>query len=77
MKIKIFELTGDYIELIKLLKLMNLASSGAHAKMLVETGEVKLNGETELRKRAKLRKGDIVECMNLKIKIGSDSQANA
>ncbi len=69
MESKTFELSGDFIELIKLLKFMQLASSGAHAKMMVETGKVRLNGKTELRKRAKLREGDVVECMNLKITI--------
>jgi ribosome-associated protein len=69
METKTYELTNDYIELIKLLKLMNIASSGAHAKLLVEKGEVKLNGITEARKRAKIRSGDIVETVCLRIKI--------
>jgi ribosome-associated protein len=70
METKIFKLTNDYIELIKLLKLMNIASSWAHAKLLVESGEVKLNGITEARKRAKIRSGDIVEtgCLRIRIK---------
>jgi ribosome-associated protein len=67
MKEKRFTLTSDYIELIKLLKLLNLAESGAHAKFMVDEGEVKLNKETEFRKRAKIRGGDIVECNNVKI----------
>jgi ribosome-associated protein len=64
-----FELSGDYIELIKLLKFMHVASSGAQAKMMVEAGDVKLNGQTEFRKRAKLVEGDTIECMNFKITI--------
>ena len=44
----IFNLNGaEYIELIKLLKLLHIAQSGGHAKIMVEEGEVKLNGETE------------------------------
>jgi ribosome-associated protein len=69
MQSKIFELTTDYIELIKLLKLLQLASSGGEAKMLVESGDVKLNDAVELRKRAKIRKGDIVEFEDLRITI--------
>jgi len=69
MESKTFELTSEFIELIKLLKFMQLASSGGDAKMLVESGEVKLNGATELRKRAKLRKGDLIEVGEMKIKI--------
>lgn len=56
-----FELKTEYIELIKLLKLLRWVESGGMAKMVVEDGLVMLNGETEFRKRAKLRKGDVVE----------------
>ena len=57
----VFNLNGsEYIELIKLLKLLHIAQSGGHAKIMVEEGEGKLNGELEYRKRAKLRPGDIV-----------------
>jgi ribosome-associated protein len=57
-----FQLNGEeYIELIKLLKLLRIAPSGGQAKMMVEAGEVRLNGQVEYRKRAKLRSGDIVE----------------
>ena len=35
-----FELTEDYIELIKLLKVLQIAENGAMAKTLVENGEV-------------------------------------
>ena len=47
-----FELTEDYIELIKLLKVLQIAENGAMAKTLVENGEVVRNGEPESRKRA-------------------------
>ena len=49
---------SEYIELIKLLKYTNVCGSGGEAKHLVDEGEVKLNGELESRKRAKIRKGD-------------------
>ena len=66
----IFNLNGaEYIELIKLLKLLHIAESGGHAKIMVEDGEVRLNGEVEFRKRAKLRVGDIVEASGKKITI--------
>ncbi len=64
-----FTLSADYIELIKLLKLMGIAESGAHAKELVEEGEVHVNGEQELRKRRKLRNGDLVESLGQKIEV--------
>ncbi len=56
-----FELKDDYIELYKLIKIMDLAQSGGHAKILIEEGTVKRNGEVELRKRAKIISGDIVD----------------
>ena len=54
-------LTEDYIELTKLLKVVQLAQSGGHAKLLVEEGSVRVNGAVEYRKRNKLRAGDWVE----------------
>jgi len=56
-----FKIEGDYIELIQLLKALGIAQTGGHAKMIVEDGDVIRNGEVELRKRAKLIPGDIVE----------------
>lgn len=64
-----FRLTSDYIELIKLLKLLNLVESGADAKIAVSNGEVLCNGEIELRKRKKLIPGDIVTFLEQKIVI--------
>ncbi|MDD3342200.1 MAG: RNA-binding S4 domain-containing protein [Sulfurospirillaceae bacterium] len=56
-----FELEEDYIELFKLLKVLGLAESGAHAKMLIEEEQVKRNGEVETRKRAKIVAGEQIE----------------
>lgn len=64
-----FKLKSEYIELIKLLKLLGIAETGGHAKIMVEEGEVKLNGKPEFRKRAKLKSGDIVEVAGEKITI--------
>ena len=51
-------------ELIKLgqaLKLAGIAQTGIEAKIMVTSGEVKVNGETETRRGRKLRDGDRVE----------------
>ena len=57
-----FKLDGkEYIELNRLLKLLNMAESGGQANMLISDGYVGVNGELETRKRKKLRKGDVVE----------------
>lgn len=62
-----FELNSEYIELMKLLKLLQIAESGGQAKLMIENGEVTLNGQADKRKRAKLRKGDIVQLFDLEI----------
>jgi ribosome-associated protein len=56
-----FILKEEYIELISLLKFLKICESGGHAKIMVDEGLVMRNGETEYRRRAKLRKGDVLE----------------
>lgn len=64
-----FQLTEEYIELIKLLKIMRWVGTGGEAKIMVENGEVLRNGEVEYRKRAKLRSGDIIEFNGQSVKV--------
>lgn len=56
-----FQLKSDFIELFKLLKLMNLVMSGGEAKHCISEGLVKVDGEVETRKAKKIFKGQIVE----------------
>lgn len=69
MEIIEFELTQDYIELIKLLKLLNLCESGSEAKLIVDEGLVKFNNAVEFQRRKKLRKNDIVLFQDTEIRI--------
>ncbi|MBU3740728.1 MAG: RNA-binding S4 domain-containing protein [Candidatus Kapabacteria bacterium] len=55
-----FAITGEYIELCNVLKVMGWVSTGGMAKQLVADGMVTVNGATELRKRYKTRPGDVV-----------------
>ena len=64
-----FKLNSEFIELVKLLKLLRIAESGGHAKIIVEDGDVLLNGNREFRKRAKLRDGDKIEVFGEEIQI--------
>ena len=64
-----FILGSDYIELNKLLKLLHIAQSGAHAKLLIDDGEVMVNNKIESRKRAKLRTGDTVRVGSKEVRI--------
>ncbi len=51
------------IQLDQFLKLEGLTQSGGEAKHLIQSGEVKVNGETDTRRIRKLRAGDIVELL--------------
>jgi ribosome-associated protein len=51
----------EFIPLIQLLKAAGVAYSGSEAQQMVTDGAVRVNGETELRKRAKIRSGFTVE----------------
>ncbi len=64
-----FKLEGEFIPLIQLLKAAALVQSGGEAQMVVEDGMVKYNGQTDYRKRLKVRKGDIIEFEGQKIEI--------
>jgi len=64
-----FELTKEYIELIKLLKIMGVAESGGMAKNMVEEDEVYCNGVLEKRKRLKVRKGDQISVFDVEINV--------
>jgi ribosome-associated protein len=48
------------INLTQVLKLAGCAQSGGEAKAAISAGSVRVNGEIELRKRRKLKAGDIV-----------------
>jgi len=69
-QIKTFLLEGEYIELTSLLKVTHLAQTGGQAGNLVLDGLVKLNGNPESRKRAKIKSGDVVSFKNFKILVG-------
>jgi len=55
-----FDLTTTYIELCHLLKLVGLADSGGRGKIMVAEGLVQVDGLIELRKTAKIHKGQAV-----------------
>jgi len=59
----------EYIELMQLLKVKDIAQSGGHAKMIIEDGGVMVNGNQEFRKRNKLKPGDIIQVEGFEITI--------
>jgi ribosome-associated protein len=64
-----FNIEGEFIELIQLLKAIGIASTGGHAKMIVDEEMVFRNGLLETRKRAKLISGDVIEISGQAIKV--------
>jgi ribosome-associated protein len=64
-----FQIEGPYIELIGLLKAMGIAETGGQAKAIVEEGLVLRNGQQELRKRAKLVPGDLIQIEAIHIQL--------
>ncbi len=64
-----FSLTGEYIELHSLLKVTGVCDSGGAGKMLVATGEVKVDGKVELRKACKIRAGQVVSLGDIRIHV--------
>lgn len=60
-----------YIELVKLLKIEQISQTGGHGKLLIEEGNIRVNGEEEFRKRRKLYNGDVVNIESVQIEIVS------
>ena len=56
-----FPIHTEYIDLLQFLKATGIAATGGEAKMLVDDGFIKVNGEDESRRRRKLRPGDRVD----------------
>ena len=56
-----FILKGDYIRLDDLLKNASVVNTGGHAKIVIQEGEVKVNGEVCTMRGKKLRSGDNAE----------------
>ena len=49
------------ITLGQALKAGNVVGTGGEAKVLIQAGEVRVNGEVETRRGLKLQEGDVVE----------------
>jgi ribosome-associated protein len=52
---------SQQLRLDQFLKMQCIAETGGHAKLLIQAGEVLLNGEVEPRRRKKVSEGDLVE----------------
>jgi ribosome-associated protein len=64
-----FNINTEYVELCNLLKLVGLADSGGRGKSMVAEGLVSVDGNKELRKTAKIRPGQTVQCQGTRIQV--------
>jgi len=60
-KMKKIKICDDFIKLGQLLKLAGLVSSGVEAKIVIQEGKVKINGEIDTRRGKKVYPQDIIE----------------
>lgn len=59
----------DFIKLGQALKAAGLVESGVDAKLVIQDGQVKVNGRVEIQRGKKLVAGDIVEFDGNTVKI--------
>ena len=55
------QISDDFIKLGQALKLANMVSSGVEAKIVIQEGLVKVNGEVDTRRGRKLYPPDVFE----------------
>ena len=63
------KLRDEYIKLGQALKAAGFVESGVEAKLVIQDGLVKVNGQTETQRGKKLYDGDEVQFENQKINI--------
>lgn len=68
-KMETIHLREDFIKLGQALKAAGLVESGVEAKLVIQDGQVKVNGQVEYQRGKKLVSGDIVEFEDDTIKI--------
>jgi ribosome-associated protein len=64
----------DFIKLQQALKLANVVGQGSDAKLIIQDGAVKVNGEVCLMRGKKLVKGDVVEFDEYRFEIDSKDE---
>lgn len=60
----------DFIKLGQAMKLAGMVGSGVDAKMLIQDGQVEVNGEVEYQRGKKLHEGDVITFNGESVQIG-------
>ena len=62
-------ITTEFIKLQDLLKFANMVCTGGEAKIIIQEGEVKVNGEVCTMRGKKIRPGDLVELGDVQLTV--------
>lgn len=60
----------DFIKLGQAMKLAGMVGSGVDAKMLIQDGQVEVNGKVEYQRGKKLYEGDVITFNGESVQIG-------
>lgn len=63
------KINTEFIKLDSLLKFSGIAETGSMAKMFVQDGKIKVNGEVCTARGKKIRSGDMVSFRNIDLKV--------
>lgn len=66
---EIIKIRDEYIKLGQALKLAGLVESGVEAKIEIQEGSVKVNGEVILQRGRKIYAGDVIEFDGQQVKV--------
>lgn len=66
---QVIKLRDDFIKLGQAIKAAGLVESGVEAKIVIQNGEVKVNGAVETQRGKKLTGGEIISYNGEKVKI--------
>ncbi len=66
----------EFIKLDSFIKFSCAAETGGDAKIMIQNGEVKVNGEVCTQRGKKLRPGDTVVFDNIRLKVTADTEKN-
>lgn len=69
---EIIKIRDDFIKLGQALKLAGLVDSGVDAKIEIQEGLVKVNGEVEVQRGKKIHPGDVIEFNGQQIKVENE-----
>jgi len=70
MEEKVFRLENEeFIRLGDLLKVVSLVGSGGQAKLVIQNGEVKVDGQVCLMRGAKIKRGQVLEFDGKRVRV--------